>query len=348
MKFLTFSVILSIYLTACGTKAHNNRIPESSESIPVTIVKAIGEERIMPVEVSGLLTTENEARLSFKVSGVIQSIDVREGSRVRKGQLLATIIPNEINAQVGQAGLALEKAKRDLERLERLYQDSVVTLEQVQNAKTGFDIAQRTLQQSAFNQAYSRIHAPDDGFVARKLMNTGEIASPGSPVLLMNLNKQSGAWILKAGVSDKDWSIISIGNKASVILDAYPGQSFEGTVSNKSVATDNSGGSFIVEIAVKLYPKQAAVGMFGRATIVPEKSYFEYTIPYEALLEADGKQGYVFITSDRKTAKRVPVQIARLDEKFVYVEKGLESNHFVVVAGSAYLKDGSTISVVEQ
>jgi multidrug efflux pump subunit AcrA (membrane-fusion protein) len=87
------------------------------------------------ITASGLLSTENEARLSFKISGIIEKIFVKEGDRVRKGQLLATLKSTEIASQVQQVQLTVEKAQRDYQRANNLYKDSVVTLEQLQNAE---------------------------------------------------------------------------------------------------------------------------------------------------------------------------------------------------------------------
>ena len=99
---------------------------------------------------------------------------------------MATLKSAEIAAQVQQVELAVEKAQRDYQRADNLYKDSVATLEQLQNAKTGVDIAKQNLQQVAFNQQYSRIYAPADGFIVKKTANEGELASSGSPVLFMN------------------------------------------------------------------------------------------------------------------------------------------------------------------
>jgi RND family efflux transporter MFP subunit len=152
------------------------------------------------INASGLVSTENEARLSFKIGGIIEKIYVKEGDRIKKGQLLATLKSTEIASQVQQVQLTVEKAQRDYQRANNLYKDSVVTLEQLQNAKTGLDIARQNLQQVAFNQEYSKIYAPADGFVVKKIGNEGELASSGSPVLFANALSASSKWILKIGL----------------------------------------------------------------------------------------------------------------------------------------------------
>ena len=82
------------------------------------------------IQVTGLIASSNEARPSFKTGGVIRRLLVDEGDRVQQGQLLATLDLTEIGAQVGQAREGLNKAERDLQRAQRLLQDSVAKLEE--------------------------------------------------------------------------------------------------------------------------------------------------------------------------------------------------------------------------
>ena len=81
-------------------------------------------EFTLPVTSSGLISTETESRLSFKVPGIITKIYVKEGDAVNKGQLLASLDLTEIDAQVSQAKNNFDKATRDLERGQRLLKDS--------------------------------------------------------------------------------------------------------------------------------------------------------------------------------------------------------------------------------
>ena len=94
---------------------------------------------------------------------------VAEGQQVRRGQPLATLDLREIDAQVCRRAQRRHKAERDLERAEALYADSVATLAQVQDARTGAEVARSGLQAAAFNRRYATIVAPADGVVLRRL-----------------------------------------------------------------------------------------------------------------------------------------------------------------------------------
>ena len=106
------------------------------------------------IKTSGQLTTNDETILGFKTSGIVSSILVKEGDFVKKGQLLATLDLREINALVSQARHGYEKAQRDFRRVQNLYRDSVVTLEQLQNAETGLAVAKEQLEAANLTEVF--------------------------------------------------------------------------------------------------------------------------------------------------------------------------------------------------
>ena len=334
----------AVLLQACGAHSADNKSLVAEESIPVKLLPIAGDTSLHVINASGLISTEDEARLSFKIAGVIESIPIKEGDKVKKGQLLATLKSAEIAAQVQQVNLSLEKAQRDYQRAQNLYKDSVATLEQLQNAKTGVDVARQNLQQVSFNQQYSRIYAPADGFIVKKTGNAGEYTPSGTAVLLMNAAGRSSKWILKAGLSDQEWASVQTGNKAIITTDAFPGQKFNAVVSKKALASDAASGSFTVELQVDFGQVQPAIGLFGAAAITAAGSSIGYSIPYEALLEANGNKGFVFVSDDRKRVHKVAVTIASFNNNVVYIASGLQGHAFVVSAGSPYLADNSSIT----
>lgn len=340
-------VIAGLALQGCGGKGKATEAGPAAEAdtVAVRLEAVAAANDTARVRASGLLHTEDELRLSFKLGGVIASVAVEEGQRVRKGQLLASLDDTEIGAQRKLATIQLEKAQRDNRRAENLYRDSVATLEQVQNSRTAVDAAREALRQVDFNRRHATILSPVDGFVIRRLSQSGEMAAPGAPVLVIGALGGGSRWVLKAGVSDREWSALQSGDTARVEFDAWPGRSFPGVVSSRSLAADPSNGTFQLEVRVDFGSEKPATGMFGRAVITPTVIRKGYSIPYESLLEADGSRGYVFVTDDRKTVRRVSVTIASLSQERVFVASGLEGHGWVVTAGSPYLRDGSPIRV---
>jgi RND family efflux transporter MFP subunit len=337
----------TMIIQACtDTKGEGKTIPKSTEAIPVKVIALQKSAGTNAVKASGQITTDDETTLAFKTGGIVSAVYVKEGDQVRRGQLLATLDLTEIKAQVAQAKLGHEKAARDFQRVTNLYKDSVATLEQLQNAETGLAIAKEQLQAAQFNQSFSEIHAPANGYVLRKFVNAGQVVGTGDPIVMTN-GAQSGNWILKVGVSDKQWAAVSNGSKATVALDAFPGKVFEGKVLRKSESSDAQTGAFAIEISVKAQGEKLARGMFGAVEIETGQQQLSWNVPYEAVLDANDNEGFVFVTNDNKTAVKQPVMIESFDGKSIRISKGLEDAQALIVSGSAYLSDKSPITIVK-
>jgi RND family efflux transporter MFP subunit len=319
-------------------------IPKASEPIPVKVVELQKTSSNSVITASGQVTTEDETLLGFKTSGVVDKVFVKEGDLVQKGQLLASLDLTEINALVAQAGHNVEKMQRDFQRVSNLYKDSVATLEQLQNVETALSIAKEQFQAATFNRSFSTIHAPANGYVLRKFVNAGQVVGVGDPILLTNSASQ-GAWILKVGVSDKEWSEVRIGDKAVVSLDAFEKKVFDASVTRKSETADPQTGAFTVELQIKKEGVKLGTGMFGAATIHSGEKQLSWSVPYEAVLDANGAEGFVFVTSDNKTATKQPVVIESFNGSTMRVSSGLENAEALIVSGSAYLTDNSPIII---
>lgn len=344
---LPLALGMALFLSSCGAKGKPKAELPGLEPIPVKLGKVEQLNAQRPVNVSGLLGTENDVRLSFKTGGIIQRIHVKVGDPVRSGQLLATLDLTEINAGMSQAQLGFEKAQRDLNRVTALHRDSVATLEMLQNAQTGLEFARQTLASATFNKQHSEIRATANGFVLAKVMNEGELAGPGMPVLAISATSGQSQWVLKVGLADREWSLVQVGDSATVQLDAYPGRSFSGKLTRKSLGADPYSGAFQAEIAIDLGDAKPAAGLFGQATIYPSAQARYWLLPYEAVLEADGEDAFVFVTADRKVARKVPVKVAFLDKDRIAISGGLESYAEVIVTGSAFLGDKSPITIAQ-
>ncbi len=336
-----------LILSAC----HSNQSKQEShpqDTIPVKLMALTTDSLSEVFTTSGYFTTNNETPLSFKNGGIINKIFVSEGETFKKGQLLATVYGKEINAAAQQATLALKKAKRDYKRATRLYLDSVATLEQKQNAKTALNLAKQRMEAANFNNKHSQIIARHNGIVLEKYMKEGQMVPAGKPVFLVNSESNKG-WIFKTGVSDYQWATIQTGDSAKITTDAAPGIKIKGTVQKKSKNVDPKTGSFTLDILINQSQKvHPASGLFGKATLYPSTTNKGWLIPYDALLDGEGHSGYVFVTNDKKKAQKVKVTIAKITSNGVLIKKGLKGEKYIIISGSAYLKDGATIKTTER
>jgi len=334
--------ILALSLASCGeNKAAVT--PPAEEPIPVKTQPVIYGDQGRILQYSGLIASNAEARLSFKIGGMISRIYVKEGDHVAAGQLLATLDLTEIDAQVTQATQNVDKAGRDEARIKNLYRDTVATLEQVQNAHTALTVATEALRIANFNREYAQIRATSSGTILQKIMNEGEYASAGSAVLLFN-GVDRNDWVVRFGVSDKDWAVLHRGDKASVSMDAYPDRRFSGVVTKLAEGAD-ADGTYAVEVTIAPGGRKLAPGLFCTLQLQPPAGKPYYFIPASALAEGDGNAGYVYtVNADRRTVTKLPIHIAFLQGDQIAVNSGLEHVARVITRGVGYLTERSIVT----
>ena len=207
-------------------------------------------------------------------------------------------------------------------------------------------IAQKAKEAVSFNEHYSKIYAASDGFVSQKLANEGEVIAPGMPVLAINETQRNNNYLLKVGVTDREWALINLGQTATVTLDGYADKKIDAFVFRKSQAADRSLGSFQIELKLKLKDIKPAVGMFGKAEIATNYDENVKVIPYGSLVEADGDKAFVFIPDGADKVKKIPVTISRVDNQQVYLKEGLDGVKEIVMSNSAYLNEKSIIKII--
>ncbi len=137
LVLLIILIISLVYLSSCSSEGDKQ---ETVTKINVQVAPVVEKSMALPISTSGKLYTSTESKLSFKIPGIVARIHADEGQSVKKGTLLASLDLIEMDARVNQAHSAQQKAHRDLQRAERLHADSVVTLEQLQNATTALEV----------------------------------------------------------------------------------------------------------------------------------------------------------------------------------------------------------------
>jgi multidrug efflux system membrane fusion protein len=328
---------------ACGGAARAEA-PRGADAVAVRTAPVTREWVTRAVEATGTLHSKDEIQLSFKIGGIVAQVLVAEGQQVRRGQPLAMLDLREIDAQVATARSGVEKAQRDLARAEALYADSVATLAQVQDARTGADVARSGFQAAAFNRRYATIVAPADGVVLRRMAEGGELVAPGAPIVVLGSSERGQ--VLRVGVADRDAVRIKPGDAATVRFDAFPGEELAASVREVAPAADPMTGTYQVEVSVA-GGKPLASGLVGRVEIRPAAGTQMALVPIQAILEADGDSATVYtLRADGRTARRVPVTVSFIHGERVAISGGLDGVASVVTDGAAYLGDGAAVKVV--
>jgi RND family efflux transporter MFP subunit len=328
-------------LTACGAPSAET----AARPTPVRVQPAITGPATPPIATNGTVATKDEMRLSFKAGGIIKSITVHEGDQIKKGDKLAEIELTEVNAAVEQAKQLAEKAQRDLDRGERLYADQVISLEQLQDLRTQASVTRAQLRSAEFNRGYSAITAPHDGVVLRKLAEEREVVPAGATILIVGARERG--YVVKAALSDREVVQLKLGDPAEIRMDAYPGQTIAGTISEIAGAADERTGMFPVEVRFDSVPVRLASGLVAKVKLHPaagRTNRLTY-VPIAAVVEGDGDRASVFVVSGDRV-KRRPVRIAFIAPDSVALAEGLQPGERVVTDGALYLQDDERIEVV--
>lgn len=336
--------MLLLLLASCSKPKDSAVQASGDQPVAVRLAPVRLAQANRPIILTGSIASDSEAKLAFKIGGIVAEVLTDEGARVQKGQLLARLDLTEINAQVTAARIAADKAARDLKRAQALYADSVITLEQLEDLTSAHDAARQSLEIASFNAKHAEIRAPQSGTILKKLMNPGEVAGPGTPVLMMIGG--AGNWVLRASLTDREWAQIKIGTTASVELDAWPGERFTARVKEVAAGADPFTGLYQVELQLAGVNRPLAQGLFARAELSgTDQGSFQY-VPIEAVIEGDGSQAFVFVPDGDNAVTKRQVSVAFIAGREVAVSRGLEGVKQVVTAGSPFLTETSSITIM--
>lgn len=313
------------------------------EPLPVKTVTAQWQDYSRPVPISGVLENKSEQNLAFKMGGLLKKVAVDEGQWVKKGQLLAALDLEEINAQVAKAESVLANARRNLERFQSLQGLDALSVEQLQRAETQVEVAHSDLRVARFNQRHAVIKAPADGRVLKRFVEVNEMVANGKPAFLFAARKSG--WVLRAGVTDRDIVRLSLNDSAAVAFDAWPGYTFAAVVSELAGRADRSQ-TFEVELRLADdSSRQLLAGFVGHAVITPVTGQQAMLIPAAAMVRAADGLADVFVVSDESVAQPRQVTLLTLESGHLVVVDGLLAGERVVTEGAAYLTAGRAVVI---
>ena len=343
-------LLITILSLSCKDKVESLAAVEDKINKKTLVELATVQQKTdaVPVHAIGRLGSDTELKMSFKIGGVISRMSANEGQRVQKGQVLAALRSDEIDAQVLKANQALDKARRDLERIQKMYDEQAATLENVQDLTTLVEVTEADLDIAAFNQKYAKIISPVSGRVIKRLAEPNELISPGQPLFLIASN-EGKAFVMKIALSDKDITRVNYGDKAMVTFDAFPSENFEGRISLISESSDPRTGTFEVELSIESKEHRLRNGYIGRVEISPKAIAPYFTIPMAALVEADDKSCTIFIAIKNNTiAKEIQVEPFTIGADYIAIkDPGIEGFSEVITTGAPYLIDGDSIRIRE-
>ena len=270
-------VAAAILLAGGGAYAFRQRAQGGGPVITVTTEKAEVRTLTQVVTASGKIQPELEVKISTEAAGEIVELPLKEGARVKRGDLLVRIKPDVYQAQVDQqeanlvaaqasavlAQAQLRKAEDDLRRADGLFTQKLIAEADFLAARTTRDVAKAThdnaiaqirrtegsLSQARDQLAKTIIYAPMDGTISSQSSEVGErVVGTGSfaGTEIMRVADLANME-LRVRVNENDIVNVKLGDRAVIAIDAYPGRKFTGTVSE--IGSSAQGGSAASQLA---------------------------------------------------------------------------------------------------
>lgn len=360
------AVAIAISASGCSKK-HD---AEKTAAAPVAVVKGVTVETVKAatvpelLDVVGSVKARTSAVVSPRVPGSISVLKVREGDRVKKGQLLMQLDAQEQQAGAAVATAAIDEARRGLdeaqsrkklaeatfERYHKLFNEQAISRQEfdvkqsekevaqqgVARAESRLKQAQEGAKASATMSDYTKIVAPIAGIVASKPADLGASVFPGQPLLTI---EDDSNYQLELALPEARAAQIKPGAVVQVTLDAV-GSSLTARIAEIVPTADPLSRTFVAKI--NLTQKGLKSGMFGRGAVQLAATVTTLTVPKKALQERGALTSLWVVDKDNSVRLRI-VKIGRQQGDRVEILAGLSEGERVVSAGTEKLSDGAKI-----
>ena len=356
---------------------------------PALTVQVAGLQSTYPsqtlavLNASGYAVAQRKAAVSSKITGRLISLSVEEGSRVKKGEVIATLenedsqaALNRAQANVNLARSTLDQAKAELEdaqinhhRNEQLVAKGFVAQSTVDASEARYKRAKAAVaaqeaairaSEAALEEAkvlveYSNIRAPFDAVVLTKNADIGDIVTPlgaaaNAKAAVVTI-ADMGSLQVEVDVSESNISQVRVGQPCEIRLDAFPDLRFKGAVHMIVPTADRSKASVLVKVAFKemdprILPEMSAKVAFLSREMVPEEEKPLKAVPASAVISRGGHSVVFLVNGDRAVEKTI--RTGRRMDTMIEILEGLGSGDKVVLNPGSNLKSGTRVKIPEK
>ena len=347
----TLPISLVLLLAACGHEA-----PPQVTIRPAMVIQPQPASQSME-SYPGEVRARFEPELAFRIAGKVTRRLVEEGARVKANQPLAELDPQDMRlqleasrAQVAAAEANLQMVRAERDRYKTLMERQLVSRSAFDNAENLYLAGEARLKQMkaqftvSDNQAsYSVLRASQDGVIARRLVEVGQVVAAGQTVFTLATDGEREVLI---SLPEQNFGRFKIGQPVAVELWAQQDQRFPGHIRELSPSADPRSRTFAARIAFSGGKVQAELGQSARVFIQTDQTV-ALSVPLSALTAENGAT-YVWRLESDNTLKRTPVQVAAYGQDSVPVLSGLNATDWIVAAGVHVLHDGEKVRPVDR
>ena len=341
-------LILAIALASC---AEPEVFEFEDQTVrPARIFKVQSDLDTVTRRFVGKVDASQTVDMSFEVSGLLTTLPVLEGQPVLKGSVLASLDPTNFELKLREAKVQLELASRDMERKIKLLDDKGISPSQVDDAKALFELRKVNYEQARKAYADTTIHAPFDGFIAKRYKDNHVNVRAGEKILRINDLSELFVYVSapeKLAATVTPDRLVSL----AATFEFAPGKKFPLVFRENLGEADAVAQTYRVTFTMP-YPEGQNIlpGMTASVEIVIKADDAvtpRITIPINALVTNPDNSFSVWVF-DRETlfVSKRGVVVDQLVDGGVQINSGLQSGDYIVAAGASRLQPGMKVSML--
>lgn len=320
--------------------------PEPVKPVKLLVVQA-GQEQLA-ISLPGRVRAARRSELSFKVSGPLEKLPIDEGQIVKKGDLIAQILPRDFQTAINEAKARELEAEQQYQRYKELYSKRQVSKADFDRFRAARDVARARLDdaQNALND--TTLVAPFDGVIAKRYVENFEKVQAKDPIVFLQLIDQ-----LEILIDVPELMMAQFRERRSVNIsaefDALAGSKYPLVVKEFSTDADPATQTYQVVLSME-QPKEGNIlpGMTAKVSAISGEGHDlgrTILIPAIAVLNDADNQNYVWqFDKESQSVTKVLVILGQLaGSQNVIVEDGLKGGEEIVIAGITKLRDGMKV-----
>lgn len=296
------------------------------------------------VEIQGTVQADDYVDVTSETAGRILKLTVKEGDRVRKGQLIAKLDLEQLKKQMAELEKSLELATTVYERQKRLWDQNIGSEIQYLEAKNNKERLEKSMETLEFQMTKSAVYAPASGVVESVIIQSGELASPGAPIVqILNPNKLK----VVANVPESYLKAIQAGKQVKV---EFPALELEQKASISLIGNTIDPNNRTLEVEANI-SKASPLLKPNLLAIMYLQDYKEegvITVPIETLQQEVGGKDYVFVKGEGEggaIARKVYVKAGKSYGGEIIIEEGLNGDEVLIMEGARGLAENEQIKV---
>ncbi len=345
VTFLAFLVTIGVW-RRIHERAQEKAFTKQATQVEVNVVNAQRDRKPKELILPGTFQAFQETTIYPRSNGYVKSWKVDIGDDVAQGQLLAEIETPELDQQVAQAKANYEIAKVTAERWHDLVQKKVVSAQEYDQNEKAYEAAAANYEQLQKLQGFKNIVAPFGGKISARNIDVGTLVTAGSGNSGTPLFRLVQSDLLRVYVYAPQENAPSIhaGLSAKIILQEFPGQQFDGTVTRTAGALDPQSRTMQVEVQVPNHENKLYAGMYGEVKFRLADENAPIVVPANTFLfRTEGPQVATVMKDNR-----IHWQTIRVGRDFgtqLEVLEGLAENSKVVMNPTDDLGEGVQVQV---